>query len=345
VNESGDLKQRKITVDVPEKWQEAPLEPERPIVDPHHHLGYKPGRPKYFLTELLDDISRGHDIRATVIVESTVMYRAEGPVEMRPIGETEFANGIAAVSASGLFGPIRVCAGIVGCVDFRIGRPVRAVLEAHIAAGNGRFRGIRCAAAWDEFKGLANYRALPPGILCDPAFRQGFACLEPLDLSFDTWIYFTQLPDAIDLAAAFPGIKIIVNHMGGPVGVGPYAADRSEVLTLWKKRLRELSRYPNVYLKVGGLGMPVIGLGFERWEQRPGSEDLALVWRPYIETCVEIFGPARCMLESNFPPDKKSCDYGVLWNTFKRVTAAYSEDEKDALYRGTATEAYRLADV
>jgi L-fuconolactonase len=332
-------------VTAPSAWQEAPLEPERPIVDPHHHLGAKPGRPSYLLPELLDDITRGHNIRATVIIESTVMYRADGPVDMRPIGETEFANGVAAMSASGLYGPIRVCAGIVGAVDFMLGPRVKPVLKAHIAAGNGRFRGVRGAVAWDAFEGLKNYRAHPSGLMREPMFRRGFACLAPLDLTFDTWLYFTQLPDVIALAAEFPATKIIVNHMGGPVGIGPYAANRAEVLAEWKARLQQLSRHPNVTLKVGGLGMPVIGLGFDQQSRRPGSEDLAPVWRPYVETCIDIFGPDRCMLESNFPPDKKSCDYGVLWNAFKRITANYSADAKDALYRRTAAEVYRLGDV
>jgi predicted TIM-barrel fold metal-dependent hydrolase len=272
------------------------------------------------------------------------MYRAGGPIEMRPIGETEFANGIAAVSASGLYGPIRVCAGIVGCVDFRLGPRVQAVLEAHIAAGNGRFRGIRNSVAWDSFEGLRNYRAPPPGLLRDPEFQRGFTSLEPLGLTFDVWLYFTQIPDVIALAARFPSTKIIVDHMGGPIGIGPHAENRTEVLAKWKSRLLALSRHPNVYLKVGGLGMPIVGLGFDGRAPRPGSHDLAPAWRPYIETCIEIFGSDRCMLESNFPPDKKSCDYGVLWNTFKRVTAAYSADEKDALFRRTASEVYRLDD-
>jgi predicted TIM-barrel fold metal-dependent hydrolase len=326
-------------------WQEPPIDSERPIIDPHHHLGYKPGRAAYLLPELLDDITRGHNVLATVVVESTTMYRADGPIEMRPVGETEFANGVAAMSASGVYGPIRVCAGIVGCVDLRIGQRVQGVLEAHIAAGNGRFRGIRVVAAWDGFEGLRNYRAHPPGLLCDPMFLRGFACLEPLGLTFDTWHYFTQIPDVIALAAASPATKIIVNHMGGPVGIGPYADNRTEVLAEWKAGLRTLSHYPNVYLKVGGLGMPVIGLGFDQRSRRPSSQELAPAWQPYIETCIEIFGPDRCMLESNFPPDKKSCDYGVLWNTFKRVTANYSADEKDALYRGTAAKVYRLTKI
>ena len=271
------------------EWQEAPLEPERPIIDPHHHLGEKPGRPRYLLHEFLADITRGHNIRATVSIESSSMYRAEGPRDFRFIGETEFCNGIAAMSASGHYGPIRVCAGIVGSVDFTLGDKVRGVLEAHIAAGNGRFKGIRNTVACDDFEGLKNYRNPPWRLICQPAWRSGFKHLGPLGLSFDTWLYFTQLPDVIDLAGAFPDTTIIVNHLGGPVGIGPYAAKKAEVLAEWRKRLTELAPHENVYLKVGGLGMPVIGLGFER-KQKPTSEQLAPAWRPYVETAVEIFG-------------------------------------------------------
>jgi predicted TIM-barrel fold metal-dependent hydrolase len=322
-------------------WQEQPLEPERPIIDPHHHLGEKPGRARYLLHELLADFTRGHNIRATLNVESSAMYRADGPEEMRCIGETEFCNGIAAMAASGVYGPIRVCAGILGNVDFKLGDRVKAVLEAHIAAGNGRFRGIRNTVAYDEFEGLRNYRAHPPGLLRDPDYQKGFRHLAPLGLSFDTWLYFTQLGDVIDLASKFPDTVIVVNHLGGPVGIGPYAAKKAEVLAEWKKRLRELERHPNVYMKVGGLGMPTIGLGFER-KNNPGSEQLAPVWKPYIETAVGIFGVDRCLLESNYPPDGKSCEYGVIWNTFKRITAGYSESEKQALYYKTAAKVYRL---
>jgi predicted TIM-barrel fold metal-dependent hydrolase len=271
------------------------------------------------------------------------MYRAAGPEAFRTVGETEFCNGIAAMSASGLYGPTRVCAGIVGCVDFTLGDRVRPVLENHIAAGNGRFKGIRITAAWDEFEGLRNYRAHPPGLLRDPDFRKGFAHLAPLGLNFETWIYFTQLDDLENLAGAFPETVIVVNHLGGPVGIGPYAENRADVLAVWKRRMAALSRRPNVFVKAGGLGMPTIGLDFERG-RNPTSEEMAPAWRPYIETCLELFGAERCMFESNYPPDGKSCDYGVLWNVFKRIAAGYSDDEKEALFRGTAARVYRLAE-
>ncbi len=325
-------------------WLEPPLDPDRPIIDPHHHLGRKWGHPTYLLPEFLADFTRGHNIRATVCVESTAMYRASGPEEFRTIGETEFCNGVAAMSASGLYGPTLVCAGIVGYVDFTLGDRIRPVLENHIVAGNGRFKGIRIIAAWDEFEGLQNPWARSPGRLSDPAFHKGFAHLAPLGLSFESWLYFTQLDELLDLAAAFPETVIVINHLGGPIGVGPYAENRPEVLAVWKDRMRALSHHPNVFVKAGGLGMPQFGLGFER-SQNPRSEQLAPLWRPYIETCIELFGVERCMFESNYPPDGKTCDYGVLWNTLKRISADYSEDEKDALFRKTAASVYRLADL
>jgi predicted TIM-barrel fold metal-dependent hydrolase len=330
----------------PENPYEEPIEPDLPIVDPHHHLRDRPGH-LYQLPELLRDITRGHNIQATVAVECTAMFRADGPIELQPVGETEFLNGIAAMSASGQYGPIRVCAGFVSYADFRLGPArVQAGLEAHIAAGGGRLRGIRNTVAWDPFDGIKNTRGTNAAhALMDSKFRAGFACLASLNLSFDTWLYFTQLGEAFDLAKSFPGTTIVIDHLGGPVHVGPYAGRRKEVFDEWKARMRDLARLPNVFVKVGGLGMATLGFGLENEPGRPSSERLAGLWRPYIETCVELFGASRAMFESNFPPDKKSCDYGILWNAFKRVASQYSAAEKTALFSGTARAIYRLPEA
>lgn len=330
----------------PQSPDEQPIEPDLPIVDPHHHLRDRPGH-LYLLPELLRDFTCGHNIQATIAVECSSMFRAAGPIELRPVGETAFLNGIAAMSASGQYGPTRVCAGFVSYADFRLGVPrVQAGLEAHVAAGNGRLRGIRNTVAWDPYDDIKNTRGTnAPHALMDAAFRAGFACLAPLNLSFDTWLYFTQLGEAFDLAAAFPQTMIIIDHSGGPVHVGPYAGKNAEVFAEWRSRMRDLARLPNVVVKVGGLGMVTLGFNLHLEPTRASSERLAELWRPYIETCVETFCPDRCMFESNFPPDKKSCDYGILWNAFKRVASQYTATEKAALFKDTAVAVYGLTDI
>jgi predicted TIM-barrel fold metal-dependent hydrolase len=285
-------------------------------------------------------------VTATVVVECSAMFRAHGPVELRPVGETEFVNGIAAMSASGAYGPTRVCAGIVGFADMRLGTHVRPVIEAHIAAGGGRFRGIRNQMSWHADYRLKNPRGLnAPQVLFDPQVRRGVASLAEYGLAFDVHLLFTQLPELTDLARNVPQTTIVLDHIGSPVHTGPYAGRRDEVLAAWTSGMRELARAPNVVVKIGGLGMETMGIKEQLGEARPSSERLAELWRPYIETCVELFGPARCMFESNFPPDKKTCDFGIMWNAFKRVAAQYTAAERVALFSGTAAATYRLAEI
>ncbi len=324
--------------------KEAALEPELPIIDPHHHLWHTEHRGLYLLPELLADISGGHNIVSTVFLECQAMYRATGPAEMRPVGEVEFVNGIAAMSASGQYGPCRVAEAIIGHADLTIGARVREVLEALIAAGNGRFRGIRYGVSHDPNEAIGRFvsRFVPPHQLADATFRQGFAELAKLGLSFESWQYHPQLPDAVDLARAFPDTTIILNHVGGVLGVGPYAGRREEILASWRRDISELAKSPNVNVKLGGLGMSSFGFGFEHKDLPPSSAELAEAWRPYVEHCIEAFGPGRCMFESNFPPDKQSCGYTELWNAFKRITSGASAAEKQALYSGTAARVYRI---
>ena len=323
---------------------EAALEPELPIIDPHHHLWHTPHRGKYFLPELLADIGGGHNIVSTVFLECQAMYRATGPVEMRPVGEVEFVNGIAAMSASGGYGPCRVAEAIIGHADLTLGARVREVLEAEIAVAGGRFRGIRHGVAWDPNASVQNFvsRIVAPNQAGDPVFRQGFAELAKLGLSFESWQYHPQLPDAIGLARAFPDTTIILNHVGGVLGVGPYAGKRAEILAAWRRDISELAKCPNVNVKLGGLGMTSFGFGFHELDAPPPSAELAEAWRPYVEHCIEAFGPGRCMFESNFPPDKQSCGYTELWNAFKRISAGASAAEKTALYSGTAARVYKM---
>jgi len=319
------------------------IEPELAIVDPHHHLVERPETGRYLLPDLLADVGSGHNITATVYLEWLSMYRRSGPGEMRPVGEVEFANGVAAMSASGGYGKTRVCAGIVGYADLALGAPVEKVLEAQIAAGGGRFRGIRFIAATHPDQAAWGSPMLrPTGLLMDRRVREGFARLAPLGLSFDAWVYHTQLHELADLARASPATPIVLDHVGGPIGLGPYAGKRDEVFQDWSVRIRELAQCPNVHVKLGGLGMRMFGFAVHTQELPPSSEELAALWRPYIETCIAAFGPQRAMFESNFPVDKGMCSYTALWNAFKRIAAGCSAAEKTALYSGAATNAYRL---
>jgi L-fuconolactonase len=327
------------------KRTEPALEPELPIIDPHHHFWDNPHRGKYFLPELLTDLGGGHNIVSTVFLECRAMYRKAGPREMAAVGEVEFVNGIAAMSASGNYGPCRVAEAIVGGGDLSVGAKVRDLFEAEIAAAGGRLRGMRHGVAWDEHKAISDFasRTVPLHQVMDSKFREGFAQLAPLGLSFESWQYHPQLPDAVDLARSFPGTSIILNHVGGILGVGPYSGKRQEVFAGWRQNIADLAKCPNVTMKLGGLGMVSVGFDFHERDVPPSSEDLAAAWRPYIETCIEAFGPDRCMFESNFPPDKQSCGYTELWNAFKRITAGASAAEKKALYSGTAARVYRIA--
>jgi predicted TIM-barrel fold metal-dependent hydrolase len=324
------------------QYTEEVIDPQRPIVDPHHHLWDRGGQ-RYMIEEIAADIASGHNIIATVYVEARSMYRAGGPEALRPVGEVEFANGAAAMSASGGYGPAAICAGIVGHVNLLLGEAARPVLEAEIAAGNGRLRGIRHSSAWDADPNVAHmYATRPKGLLLDATFRKGFACLAPLGLSFDAWLFHPQIGELTDLARAFPDTKIVLDHCGGPIGLGRYANRREEIFAGWKGSILEIARCPNVVVKLGGLAMRLLGHDFHERPMPPSSEDTAAAWRPYIETCIEAFGPDRSMFESNFPPDKGQCSYRVIFNAFKRIAAQYSEPEKTALFSRTAAGFYRL---
>jgi predicted TIM-barrel fold metal-dependent hydrolase len=324
------------------QYTEEVIDPKRPIVDPHHHLWDRGGQ-RYLIEELSADIASGHNIIATVYVEARSMYRAGGPEEMRVVNEIAFANGVAAMSASGGYGSASICNGIVGHANLLLGDRVKAVLEAEIAAGQGRFRGIRHSSAWDAEPAVASmYATRPKGLLLDSTYRKGFACLAPLGLTFDSWLFHPQLGDFVDLARAFPEQRIILDHCGGPVGLGRFAGKREETFPIWKASIQEVAKCHNVVVKLGGLAMRLLGFDFHERPKPPTSEQAAAAWRPYIETCIEAFGPDRCMFESNFPPDKGQCSYQVIFNAFKRIAASYSEAEKTALFSKTATDVYKL---
>ena len=335
--------QAPVRVDWLARHTEEILEPDLPIVDPHHHLWERPGY-RYLFPELLADIGSGHKIEATLFEQANSMYRASGPEELKSLGETEFVSGVAAMSDSGRYGPTRCVAGIVGYVDLRLGSRAKGLLEKHMAVSDGRLRGVRNGSTWSDdpvHKTFGN--AAGPGLYLDKNFREGFAALAALDLAFDAWLFQTQLGDVIDLAAAFPQARIVLNHVGGPVAIGPYAGKREEAFGAWRAQIEKFASYPNTYVKLGGLGMKMIGFDFFERPEPPSSQDLEKAWRPYIETCIAAFGPQRAMFESNFPVDKGTCSYQVLWNAFKRIAAGHSRDEKLALFGGAARKAYRLA--
>ncbi|MGR9235197.1 amidohydrolase family protein [Rhizobium leguminosarum] len=328
--------------------QEEALQPDQKIIDPHHHLFDRPGW-RYLLDDLLLDISQGHNVQSTVYVQGRAMLRVDGPEIMGPIGETEFANGVAAMSASGRYGDVRVCAGIVGFADLLRGDAVRPVLEAHLAAAGafgespGRFRGIRHIAVWDPDRAMVNPAYQPTENMLDSdAFRLGFSHLAPLGLSFDAWLLFHQIPYLTRLALAFPHTPIVLDHCGGIAGIGAYAGKQDEVFSVWSKGISDLAKCPNVMVKLGGLGLGLSGFGFEHQPVAPSSTQLASTWRPYIETVLDAFGTDRCMFESNFPMDKGSYSYSNGWNAMKRIAEKFSQTEKDDLFWRSAACFYRL---
>jgi L-fuconolactonase len=325
-----------------DRRKEPILEPELPIVDPHHHLWVRPGW-RYMLDEFLLDTGSGHNIIATVFVQALSMHRDSGPIEMRPVGEAEFVNGIAAICASGYCGKTKVAAGIVGHADLTLGSRVEPVLAALVRAGGDRFRGIRYITAWDADTSLNNpsYPA-PAGLLADKTFREGFAVLSRLGLSFDALVFHPQLEEVANLARAFPDTKIVLNHVGRPVGTGAYTGKLNEVFPRWAASIKALAVHENLYIKVGGLGQSINGLGFEKQAEPPSSEMVANAIRPYVETCIEAFGSRRSMFESNFPPDKVGYSYPIFWNACKLLTRGASVTERADLFAGTAARFYRL---
>jgi L-fuconolactonase len=319
------------------------LEPDLPIIDPHHHLWVRPGW-RYMLDDLLGDTSSGHNIIATVFVQAGSMLRDSGPVEMRPVGEVEFVNGVAAQCASGYCGKTRACSGIVGHANLALGSRVEPVLAALARAGGDRFRGIRHITAWDADTALnlPDWPG-PPRLLADKTFREGFAVLGRHGLTFETWLYHPQIDELADLAGAFPDTRILLDHVGGPLGIGPYRGKRDEIFPRWAASIKALAAHQNVYIKVGGLGQIVNGMGFNERPEPPSSETLAAAMRPYVETCITAFGASRSMFESNFPVDKVSFSYAVFWNACKLLARGASASEKTDLFSGSAKRFYRLS--
>jgi predicted TIM-barrel fold metal-dependent hydrolase len=342
--------------------RETILEPDLPIIDPHHHLwdwtsrlpflpaarthpfeAILPQTPRYLLDELLADCGSGHNVIGTVFVQCGAFYRADGPEALKPVGETAFVNGVAAMAASGTYGPVKACAGIVGHADLTLGDGVAAVLDAHLAAGGGRFRGIRHMMAHDADPAVLGPLAhAAPGLAGDARVHAALRHFASRRLSLDIWVLEPQLDEAEALARAFPDVPMVIDHVGTPLGLGSYAGRRDERFGAWKAAMARLAALPNVHVKLGGLGMPFPGFEGMGPETRPGSEALAAMWSPWVETCIGLFGAGRCMFESNFPVDRWGADYATLWNAFKRIAAGASAAEKADLFAGTAARFYRL---
>lgn len=322
---------------------EETLEPELAIVDTHHHLwdhGQGPGG-RYLLEELLQDTNGGHNIVSSVFVECSAMYRADGPEPMKPVGETEFVNGFAAMSASGQYGKARLMSGIIGYADLMMGSRVSEVLEAHVTASPSRFRGIRFWTTWDaRAQEIGLRHCAPKDVMRERAFREGLACLPRFKLVYDAWMLFHQLGELVELARNQPDLTFVMEHVGGLVGMGPYK--REEVFPVWRRNVASVATCPNVMVKLGGVGTTRLGYGWHERERPPSSVEIADAFKPCVLHCIEQFGPERCMFESNFPVDGASFSYHLVWNAFKRITKDFSPAEKTALYRGTAERVYRL---
>ena len=324
------------------KLEEPTLEPDLAIIDPHHHLWLRSGY-MYMMPELAEDLAGGHNIAATVFAECHSMYRQAGPEAEKSLGETEFVRGQAAMSAGGQFGPTRACAAMFGNVDMTLGAAVEPLLERHVEAAGGRFSGVRYSTGWDADERIHNV-APEPGMLVDERVGAAAGVLAAMNLSLDCWLYHPQLDEVAELADAHPDLRIVLNHVGSPILGGPYRGKTQEVLEDWRVRIRRVGERQNVFIKLGALPIRMPGFEGDR-SLPPGSEEVAAAWRPWIETCIEAFGPSRAMFESNFPVQKRWCSYQVCWNAFKRLAQGASAGEKRDLFAGAAARAYRMKDV
>ena len=325
-----------------EQAREAPIDPARPIIDPHHHLWHdEPNRKRYLLGDLWRDTGAGHKVVKTVFVECRASYHEQGPEHLKPVGETEFVARIARASREG--GGGAVIAGIVAHADLRLGAMLDEVLQAHEAAAEGLFRGIRHAGARDPHpEALSIPGRAPEGLYADPAFRAGVARLGERGLTFDTWHYHHQNPAFAELARAVPGTTMVLDHFGTPLGVGPYAGQREAIFTQWQRDIEAIARCPNVVAKIGGMAMPDNGYGWDRRDRPASSDELVEAQARWYHHAIACFGPGRCLFESNFPVDRRSLPYGVYWNAMKKIAARYSADEQQAMFHDNAARIYRL---
>ena len=321
------------------------LEPEIPICDPHHHFWVSRPEPehyqRYLLPELAADVNSGHNVRSTVFIEVRCEYRQDGPDEMKPVGEVEYIQTIADESAAGHQGQTKAAAAIIGHADLKLGEGVRPVLEAMQSASPNRFRGVRHSVGWDESPELANRDI--KGALATGGYRAGAKVMESMGLVLENSLYFHQLSELADFARSVPELTIVLNHIGGLCRVGPYANRDDEVIPQWRKGVEEVAKCPNIIMKLGGVGQLRYGYYWHDRETAVGSEELAESLGPLMNHCIQQFGPSRCMFESNFPVDKISYSYNVIYNAFKRLSKGYSATERAALFHDTAARVYNIS--
>ena len=323
---------------------EEAIDPALPVVDPHIHFWHHKSGYKYFVEEFGRDVADcGHNVEATVYVECGSMYRTSGPDHLKYVGETEYAVGQAAMAASGKYTKALGAAGIVGFADLTLGARTRETIDAHIEAANGRFSGVRQRAKWDDDPAVRGpVSADAPGLFLRPEFGVGLDYIASKGLLFEASVFHHQLSDVVHLARAHPDARIVVGNNASPVGHASYAGKEAQVHAVWLAGIKELGNCPNVSIKLGGLLMSLGSFDFTKAARPPTSEELAALWRPWIEPCIEVLGATRCMASSNFPVDRAGIPYGTLWNTFKRIAAGCSVDEKRQILAGSAKRIYRL---
>jgi predicted TIM-barrel fold metal-dependent hydrolase len=315
------------------------IDPDREIVDPHHHLWQRPDW-NYELAELWGDTSAGHNVVQTVFLECGSKYLGDGAEHFRPVGETTYVAKIAAASAQDP-NKARIAA-IVSRADLRHAE-LDAVLDAHEAASQGLFRGIRHAGAREPHPdGFLIPGSAPAGLYADAAFQRGVARLGERGYTYDTWHYFHQNADFAELAKAVPDTTLVLDHFGTPLGVGYYAGKQHAIFTQWQKDIETIARCPNVVAKLGGLAMPDNGFGWDKRERPPSSDEFVDAQAKYYHHTIECFGAQRCMFESNFPVDRLSISYPILWNGLKKIASRYTEAEQSAMFNGTARRVYQL---
>ncbi|HKK31323.1 MAG TPA: amidohydrolase family protein, partial [Alphaproteobacteria bacterium] len=199
---------------------------------------------------------------------------------------------------------------------------------------------VRYSTGWDRSDRIPNV-APNEHMLLDATIVEAAGVLAEMELSLDVWVYHPQLPDVAELAARLPDLTVVLNHVGSPILGGPYRDRQDEVFADWRRLIGGVAQHPNVYVKLGALPIRRPGSAADR-SLPPGSEEIAAAWGPWMQVCIEAFGPGRSMFESNFPVQKRWSSYQTTWNAFKRIAAGASAGEKRDLFAGAAAKAYRM---